>query len=186
MKKNGNGVTAVENGEGAQLLGSGSDSEVQEFALPPRKPGKVSRKSKKATVKVRDVEPSRGGCCSCQLVCHVFLYLLIIGAMGGLAWLTYNIKTEMDHLRNRLITNLATVDSKDTRLDVSFKGPGKRMKKRKELDALVSGKLTKKKREGHELLRSTGSDSSDLEEFSLPVRKSGFSKRQGKHVVMFA
>ncbi|XP_035699390.1 uncharacterized protein LOC118432016 isoform X5 [Branchiostoma floridae] len=104
MKKNGNGVTAVENGEGAQLLGSGSDSEVQEFALPPRKPGKVSRKSKKATVKVRDVEPSRGGCCSCQLVCHVFLYLLIIGAMGGLAWLTYNIKTEMDHLRNRLIT----------------------------------------------------------------------------------
>ncbi|XP_078573930.1 uncharacterized protein LOC144860543 isoform X5 [Branchiostoma floridae x Branchiostoma japonicum] len=104
MKKNGNGVTAVENGEGAQLLGSGSDSEVQEFALPPRKPGKVSRKSKKATVKVRDVEPSRGSCCSCQLVCHVFLYLLIIGAMGGLAWLTYNIKTEMDHLRNRLIT----------------------------------------------------------------------------------
>ncbi|CAH1243303.1 EFCAB14 [Branchiostoma lanceolatum] len=54
------------------------------------------------------------------------------------------------------------------------------MKKRKELDALVSGKLTKKKREGHELLRSTGSDSSDLEEFSLPVRKSGFSKRHSR------
>ncbi|XP_078657517.1 uncharacterized protein LOC144903355 isoform X13 [Branchiostoma floridae x Branchiostoma belcheri] len=104
MKKNGNGVVAAENGEGAQLLGSGSDSEVQEFALPPRKPGKVSRKSKKATVKVRDVEPSRGSCCSCQLVCHVFLYLLIMGAMGALAWLSYNIKTEMDHLRNRVIT----------------------------------------------------------------------------------
>ncbi|XP_019645571.1 PREDICTED: uncharacterized protein LOC109486261 isoform X2 [Branchiostoma belcheri] len=54
------------------------------------------------------------------------------------------------------------------------------MKKRKELDALVSGKLTKKKREGHELLRSTGSDSSDLEEFSLPVRKAGFSKRHSR------
>ncbi|XP_066299199.1 uncharacterized protein [Branchiostoma lanceolatum] len=104
MKKNGNGVVAAEEGEGAQLLGSGSDSEVQEFALPPRKPGKVSRKSKKATVKVRDVEPSRGSCCSCQLLCHVFLYLLIMGAMGAMAWLTYNIKTEMDHLRNRVIT----------------------------------------------------------------------------------
>ncbi|CAH1243299.1 EFCAB14 [Branchiostoma lanceolatum] len=104
MKKNGNGVVAAEEGEGAQLLGSGSDSEVQEFALPPRKPGKLSRKSKKATVKVRDVEPSRGSCCSCQLLCHVFLYLLIMGAMGAMAWLTYNIKTEMDHLRNRVIT----------------------------------------------------------------------------------
>lgn len=51
---------------------------------------------------------------------------------------------------------------------VVFK-PGKRMKKRRQLDALVSnGKLPRRKTSsGHELLRSNDSESSEVEEFSV-------------------
>ena len=51
--------------------------------------------------------------------------------------------------------------------NVGFK-PMKKMKKRRELDALVNGKSSRKKTKGqHELLRAD-SESSDVEEFSIP------------------
>lgn len=54
-----------------------------------------------------------------------------------------------------------------TRINVDFK-PSKKMKKRRDLDALVNGKLggRRKKNGQHELLRNT--DSSDMEEFAIP------------------
>ena len=51
--------------------------------------------------------------------------------------------------------------------------PIKKMKKRRELDALVNGKLGKNrktKKGGHELLQNE-SDSSEVEEFSLTAQK---------------
>ena len=54
-------------------------------------------------------------------------------------------------------------------VNVEFK-PSKKMKKRRELDALVNGKLgrNKKKKGQHELLRN--SESSDVEEFAIPSK----------------
>lgn len=54
------------------------------------------------------------------------------------------------------------------RVNVDFK-PSKRMKKRRELDALVGvGKSRRKSStSGHELLRSNGSESSDDEDFRV-------------------
>ena len=56
-------------------------------------------------------------------------------------------------------------------MNVDFK-PSKRMKKRRELDALVNGKLGRRKKKGqHELLRNTdGTDSSEVEEFAVPQK----------------
>ena len=51
-------------------------------------------------------------------------------------------------------------------MNVEFKS-GKRMKKRRELDALVNGKLGRRKKgQHHELLRND-TDSSEVEEFSV-------------------
>lgn len=62
-------------------------------------------------------------------------------------------------------------------LDVGFKPP-KKMKKRRELDALVgSGKTRRKMKNGHELLR-TESESSEVDEFLITDRKSFI--RQGR------
>lgn len=62
-------------------------------------------------------------------------------------------------------------------LDVGFKPP-KKMKKRRELDALVgSGKTRRKMKNGHELLR-TESESSEVDEFLITDRKSFM--RQGR------
>lgn len=56
-------------------------------------------------------------------------------------------------------------------LGVGFKPP-KKMKKRRELDALVgSGKTRRKMKNGHELLR-TESESSEVDEFLITDRKS--------------
>lgn len=53
------------------------------------------------------------------------------------------------------------------RTNVEFK-PAKKMKKRRQLDALVgNGKLPRRKHSGHELLRSNDSDSSEVEEFRV-------------------
>ena len=58
-----------------------------------------------------------------------------------------------------------------TKLNVEFK-PSKKMKKRRELDALVSGKQTRRKSSSsHELLRSVDSESSDAEDFHVSSRK---------------
>ncbi|XP_070195287.1 EF-hand calcium-binding domain-containing protein 14-like isoform X2 [Littorina saxatilis] len=55
-----------------------------------------------------------------------------------------------------------------SRASVQFK-PSKKMKKRRQLDALVSNgkKLPRRKQSGHELLRSNDSESSEVEEFSV-------------------
>ena len=45
--------------------------------------------------------------------------------------------------------------------------PSKKMKKRRELDALVNGRGPRKKKGQHELLRND-TDSSDVEEFAIP------------------
>ena len=57
------------------------------------------------------------------------------------------------------------------RANVQFK-PSKKMKKRRQLDALVSNgkKLPRRKHSGHELLRSNDSESSEVEEFSVIER----------------
>lgn len=60
-----------------------------------------------------------------------------------------------------------------SKLNVEFKPP-KRMKKRRQLDALVSnGKLRRKSKNGqeHELLRSD-SESSEIDEFNIATQKS--------------
>ncbi|XP_046544750.1 EF-hand calcium-binding domain-containing protein 14-like isoform X2 [Haliotis rubra] len=64
-----------------------------------------------------------------------------------------------------------------SRINVDFK-PSKKMKKRRELDALVTnGKLPRRKsKSGHELLRSNDSDSSEVEEFSVPNGKQNGKK----------
>ena len=56
----------------------------------------------------------------------------------------------------------------DKTIKVDFQRPGKKMKKRRELDALVNGKSSsKKKRKGqHDLLLDNMSDSSETE-FSI-------------------
>ena len=63
--------------------------------------------------------------------------------------------------------NLIKLDT-GSRANVQFK-PSKKMKKRRQLDALVSNgkKLPRRKQSGHELLRSNDSESSELEEFSV-------------------
>ena len=45
----------------------------------------------------------------------------------------------------------------------------KKMKKRRELDALVNGKLGRRKKGQHELLRNE-TDSSEVDEFSIPEK----------------
>jgi hypothetical protein len=63
--------------------------------------------------------------------------------------------------------SLIKLDS-GSRGNVQFK-PSKKMKKRRQLDALVSNgkKLPRRKQSGHELLRSNDSESSEVEEFSV-------------------
>ncbi|XP_060072291.1 EF-hand calcium-binding domain-containing protein 14-like isoform X1 [Ylistrum balloti] len=64
-----------------------------------------------------------------------------------------------------------------SKINVEFK-PSKRMKKRRELDALVgNGKTRRKSKSGHELLRSD-SESSEIDEFSLSAQKS-FMRNKG-------
>ncbi|XP_033737240.1 EF-hand calcium-binding domain-containing protein 14-like isoform X2 [Pecten maximus] len=64
-----------------------------------------------------------------------------------------------------------------SKINVEFK-PSKRMKKRRELDALVgNGKSRRKSKSGHELLRSD-SESSEIDEFSLSAQKS-FMRNKG-------
>jgi len=61
--------------------------------------------------------------------------------------------------------NIVKLDPQ-TRLNVEFK-PTKRMKKRRELDALVNnGKASKNGR--HELLRNESESSEEVEEFAMP------------------
>ncbi|XP_064604636.1 EF-hand calcium-binding domain-containing protein 14-like isoform X1 [Liolophura sinensis] len=70
------------------------------------------------------------------------------------------------------------LDSGGRLINVEFKH-GKKMKKRRELDALVSnGKARRKTRSGHELLRNE-SDSSEIEEFSSPDTKISVRNRRG-------
>jgi len=57
-----------------------------------------------------------------------------------------------------------------SKINVDFK-PSKKMKKRRELDALVSNGKRRKSKSGHELLRSD-SESSEIDEFSLSSQKS--------------
>ena len=53
-----------------------------------------------------------------------------------------------------------------TKVNVDFK-PSKKMKKRRELDALVNGKSGRRKKKGqHELLRND-TESSDVEEYAI-------------------
>ena len=61
----------------------------------------------------------------------------------------------------------------NTKINVDFK-PSKKMKKRRELDALVSNNKhsRRKSSSGHELLRSVDSESSDVEDYRLSVSKS--------------
>lgn len=55
--------------------------------------------------------------------------------------------------------------------------PSKKMKKRRELDALVcNGKVRRKSKSGHELLR-TESESSEIDEFSIAAQKTLFRNR---------
>ena len=54
-----------------------------------------------------------------------------------------------------------------SRLECDLKPP-KKMKKRRQLDALVNGNSRRKSKGQHELLRDT--ESSDLEEFSIPPK----------------
>ena len=63
--------------------------------------------------------------------------------------------------------SLIKLDS-GNRNNVQFK-PSKKMKKRRQLDALVSNgkKIARRKQSGHELLRSNDSESSEVEEFSV-------------------
>ncbi|XP_069127533.1 EF-hand calcium-binding domain-containing protein 14-like isoform X3 [Argopecten irradians] len=64
-----------------------------------------------------------------------------------------------------------------SKINVEFK-PSKRMKKRRELDALVGNVKTRRKsKSGHELLRSD-SESSEIDEFSLSAQKS-FMRNKG-------
>ena len=60
----------------------------------------------------------------------------------------------------------------NTKVNVDFK-PSKKMKKRRELDALVSSKHPRRKSSsGHELLRSVDSESSDIEDYRISTSKS--------------
>ncbi|XP_076086803.1 uncharacterized protein LOC143057381 isoform X1 [Mytilus galloprovincialis] len=62
------------------------------------------------------------------------------------------------------------------KLNVEFQ-PSKKMKKRRELDALVcNGKVRRKSKSGHELLR-TESESSEIDEFSIAAQKTLFRNR---------
>lgn len=83
------------------------------------------------------------------------------------------VRIERQKLQNRLdyqIYQCPMLDSQGN-LDVGFKPP-KKMKKRRELDALVgSGKTRRKMKNGHELLR-TESESSEVDEFLITDRKS--------------
>ena len=64
----------------------------------------------------------------------------------------------------------ATKLDPQTKVNVDFK-PSKKMKKRRELDALVNAKLGKRKKKGqHELLRNDTDSSEDVEEFSIPEK----------------
>ena len=61
------------------------------------------------------------------------------------------------------------------KINVEFQ-PSKKMKKRRELDALVcNGKVRRKSKSGHELLR-TESESSEIDEFSIAAQKTLFRK----------
>lgn len=57
----------------------------------------------------------------------------------------------------------------NTKVNIEFK-PSKKMKKRRELDALVGNK-SRKTSSSHELLRSVDSESSDGEDYRLSTRK---------------
>ena len=62
------------------------------------------------------------------------------------------------------------------KINVEFQ-PSKKMKKRRELDALVcNGKVRRKSKSGHELLR-TESESSEIDEFSIAAQKTLFRNR---------
>lgn len=83
------------------------------------------------------------------------------------------VRIERQKLQNRLDLKLYQCPMLDSQgnLDVGFKPP-KKMKKRRELDALVgSGKTRRKMKNGHELLR-TESESSEVDEFLITDRKS--------------
>lgn len=87
------------------------------------------------------------------------------------------VRIERQKLQNRLDLKLTLSDyqcpmlDSQGNLDVGFKPP-KKMKKRRELDALVgSGKTRRKMKNGHELLR-TESESSEVDEFLITDRKS--------------
>lgn len=82
-----------------------------------------------------------------------------------------------DFLINSLINlfriKLAGSMEPSTKVNVDFK-PSKKMKKRRELDALVGGKQARPRRKSsssHELLRSVDSESSDNEDYRIATPK---------------
>ncbi|KAL8562272.1 hypothetical protein ACOMHN_037228 [Nucella lapillus] len=137
-----------------------------------------------------DLHPSRGiqrqsddGICSIWIMLRIIIICILLISVAALGVVSYLTMQQIDELKDQINAcgpmngtidysvleneELAKLES-GSRSNVLFK-PSKKMKKRRQLDALVSNgkKLPRRKQSGHELLRSSDSDSSEVEEFSV-------------------